>query len=35
MIPILSPSGVQELIDYSILGWGLSRYAGVWVGLDC
>ena len=35
MIPILSPSGVQELIDYSILGWGLSRYAGVWVGLKC
>ena len=35
MIPILSPSGVQELIDYSILGWALSRYAGVWVGLKC
>ena len=35
MIPILSPSGVQELIDYSIIGWSLSRYASVWVGLKC
>ena len=35
MMPILSPSGVQELLDYGILGWELSRYAGVWVGLKC
>ncbi len=35
MIPIFSPSGVQEIIDYSIYGWSLSRYAGVWVGLKC
>ena len=26
-----SPSGVQEIIDFGILGWELSRYAGVWV----
>ena len=35
MIPIFSPSGVQEIIDYSIYGWSLSRYAGVWSGLKC
>lgn len=35
MIPIFSPSGVQEIIDYSIFGWSMSRFAGVWAGLKC
>ena len=35
MMPILSPAGVQEILDYSAIGWALSRYAGVWVGLKC
>lgn len=35
MMPIFNPAGVQELIDYGILGFALSRYAGVWVGLKC
>ncbi len=35
MMPILSPSGVQEILDFSNLGWAMSRYAGVWVGLKC
>ncbi len=35
MIPILNPAGVQEILDYGILGLALSRYAGVWVGLKC
>ena len=34
-IPILSPAGVQEIIDYSIVGWSLSRFASVWVGIKC
>ena len=33
MIPILNPAGVQELLDYGIIGWALSRYSGCWVGL--
>src|SRR6476660_321843 len=35
MMPVLNPAGVQEILDYGILGWGLSRFAGVWVGLKC
>ncbi|MWD30000.1 indolepyruvate ferredoxin oxidoreductase family protein [Aquicoccus sp. SCR17] len=32
-MPIVSPAGVQEILDYGIYGWALSRYAGLWVGL--
>lgn len=32
-MPVLSPAGVQEILDYGLFGWALSRYAGVWVGL--
>ena len=35
MIPILSPAGVQEVIDYGLIGFAMSRFAGVWVGLKC
>ncbi|MEJ8573871.1 indolepyruvate ferredoxin oxidoreductase family protein [Microbaculum marinum] len=35
MIPILSPAGVQEILDYGIHGWALSRYAGTWCGIKC
>jgi len=35
MMPILNPAGVQELLDYALLGWALSRYSGCWVGLKC
>jgi len=34
-IPILSPSGVQEILDYGLYGWAMSRYSGCWVGLKC
>ncbi len=35
MIPVLNPAGVQEILDYGLLGFALSRYAGVWVALKC
>ena len=31
--PVLSPAGVQEILDFGIYGIALSRFAGVWVGL--
>ncbi len=32
-MPVVSPAGVQEVIDYGLYGYALSRFAGVWVGL--
>jgi indolepyruvate ferredoxin oxidoreductase len=33
MIPLLHPSGIQEIIDYGLLGIALSRYSGCWVAM--
>ncbi len=32
-MPVLSPAGVQEILDYGVYAYGLSRFAGVWCGL--
>ena len=32
-IPVLHPSGVQEILDYGLYGWAMSRYSGLWVAL--
>ncbi|WP_332685419.1 indolepyruvate ferredoxin oxidoreductase family protein [Bosea sp. (in: a-proteobacteria)] len=35
MMPILNPAGVQEIMDYALHGFALSRFASVWVGIKC
>ena len=35
VIPILNPAGVQEILDYGLYGWAMSRYTGAWVALKC
>jgi indolepyruvate ferredoxin oxidoreductase len=30
-IPVLNPSGVQEILDLGLYGWAMSRYSGCWV----
>jgi indolepyruvate ferredoxin oxidoreductase len=35
MIPILNPAGVQEIIDYGLYGFAMSRFCGTWAALKC
>ncbi len=32
-VPILDPANVQDVLDFGLFGWALSRYAGLWTGL--
>ncbi|MEE7567319.1 indolepyruvate ferredoxin oxidoreductase family protein, partial [Xanthomonas sp. Kuri4-3] len=32
MMPVLNPSGVQDVLDLGLLGWAMSRYTGRWIG---
>ncbi|HEY4134098.1 MAG TPA: indolepyruvate ferredoxin oxidoreductase family protein [Alphaproteobacteria bacterium] len=33
IIPVLAPAGVQEILDYGLMGLALSRFAGCWTAL--
>ncbi|MGO4387779.1 indolepyruvate ferredoxin oxidoreductase family protein [Microvirga sp. 2YAF29] len=33
LVPVLYPANVQEIMEYGIHGWAMSRYSGLWVGL--
>ncbi|MEA2991743.1 MAG: indolepyruvate ferredoxin oxidoreductase [Alphaproteobacteria bacterium] len=33
MIPVLNPAGIQEIVDYGLYGWAMSRFTGAWVAL--
>src|SRR6478736_8150421 len=35
MIPILNPAGVQEILDYGLYGYAMSRFSGTWVAFKC
>jgi indolepyruvate ferredoxin oxidoreductase len=35
MIPVLNPAGVQEILDYGLHGFAMSRFSGLWVALKC
>jgi len=35
MMPTLNPASVQEIIEFGLHGWAISRFSGCWVGLKC
>ena len=35
MMPVLSPAGVQEIVDYGLVGIAMSRFTGTWTGIKC
>ena len=32
-IPVLAPASVQDILDFGLHGWAMSRYCGCWVAL--
>ncbi|MEH6543524.1 MAG: indolepyruvate ferredoxin oxidoreductase family protein [Porticoccaceae bacterium] len=32
-MPVLNPASIQDVLDFGLLGWAMSRYSGCWVGL--
>jgi indolepyruvate ferredoxin oxidoreductase len=32
-IPVLAPADIQEVLDYGLIGYSMSRFSGLWVGL--
>ena len=34
-MPLLDPSGAQEILEYGLKALDMSRFAGLWVGMKC
>jgi indolepyruvate ferredoxin oxidoreductase len=34
-IPVLYPASVQEMLDYGLHAWEMSRYTGLWIAMKC
>jgi len=32
-VPVLNPADVQDVVDFGLFGWAMSRYSGCWTGL--
>jgi len=32
-IPVLNPASIQDVLDYGIHGWEMSRFSGAWAGM--
>ncbi len=32
-IPVLNPASIQDVLDYGIHGWQMSRFSGAWTGM--
>ena len=35
MIPVLYPSTIDEIIEFGLYGWAMSRFSGAYAGLKC
>jgi indolepyruvate ferredoxin oxidoreductase len=35
MIPVLNPAGVQDILDYGLYGFAMSRFTGAVIGFKC
>ena len=33
MMPVLSPANLQEILDYGLFGWAMSRFSGTWTAI--
>jgi len=33
LIPVLVPANLQEIVDYGLYGWAMSRFTGAWAAL--
>ena len=33
MVPVLAPADIQDMLDFGLAGWAMSRASGAWVGI--